>query len=721
MFELRTLGAVDLVGEDGERVSRVLAQSKRLALLVYLAVGRPRGFHRRDTLLPIFWPDLDEAHARGALRNAVYFLRQALGPVVVVGPGGAELGLDSARVGSDVARMEASLRSGDPARALADYGGDFLSGFHVSGCPDFEHWAEGERARLREAAAAAAWKESERLVREQDLRGAERTALQALGLSPTDESAARSFMESLSRAGAHAAALRFYGKLAAALVGEVGVEPSARTRSLALRIREGSGAEGGADREPGAGGPDDARPSLAVLPFHAFSRHPDTELFGMGVMDDVLTRLGQVRGLRVISRWSSMRYRGGGESIPEIARELGVRMVLEGSVRRDGNRVRLVAQLIDAERDGHVWAESYDREVSDLFQAQADIAESIATALCTELTDDEREHVRRIPTRDLRAWEAYVRAVQSYQDLGPRELAEATAHLQEAVRLDPGFSQAWALLAEVLVLSGFCAAEPAGALFPRIREAAMRALDANPRCGEAHAALGIVKLFYEWAPGEAGGEFARAVALNPDATLSLGWLAIFRALRGEAEAAVDAARRTVAADPLSAAAHLVLGQVMVMAGRPEEAVVVLEAGLRKWPRALQLHMWLGLAHVFSGAPGAALAEYDLAVELSGGLPHFLALRATALAALGRVEEARRIRAEIEDASRTRWVDPYSLFSADLVLSGPEAAIPHLQEMVEARSIFLPYLRGIPRFRPLRDHPRFREAMDRVWGGETVPP
>jgi TolB-like protein/Tfp pilus assembly protein PilF len=718
MFELRTLGAVDLVGEHGARPSPVLAQSKRLALLVYLAVARPRGFHRRDTLLPLFWPEHDEGHARSALRNALYFLRRTLGAAVVVGHGDADLGVDPSCLRSDVQGLEDAVQAGDLSSALALYGGEFLAGFHLSGCPEFEHWLEGERTRLRDIVATVAWRESERHVRAGDLRGAERVALRALGLSPADEGAARAFMESLAAAGGRAGAIRFFGRLAAAMDDEVGLGPSVTTKELVERIRdEDANAAGAAPGEGGGrvGFEADARPSVAVLPFEALTRHPDAELFGMGVMDDLLTRLGQVRGLRVVSRLSSMRFRPGEKSVPEVARELGVRMVLEGSVRREGGRVRLVAQLIDGASDDHVWAQAYDRDVHDIFEAQADIAERIATALCAELSDEEREHVRRIPTGNLGAWEAYVRAVQSYQDMGPRELNQAATHLRDAVRLDPGFARAWALLAEVLVLSGFCAVEPPAHLFPRIQEAANRALENDPRSGEAHAALGVLKLFHQWAPAEAEGAFARAVALAPDDTLSLGWQAIFRALQGEADRAVAAARSTVASDPLSAAAHLVLGQVLVMAGHPDEAVSVLGAGLEKWPRALQLHMWLGLAHVSCGAPGEALVEYEHAVELSGGLPHFRALRATALVALGRRDEACRIRHELDAESRRGWVDPYSLFSLDLVLEGPDAAVPQLERMLEARSVFLPYLRAIPRFRPLHGYPPFRKMLERVWG------
>jgi TolB-like protein/Flp pilus assembly protein TadD len=527
----------------------------------------------------------------------------------------------------------------------------------------------------------------------------------------------RSFIEALASAGGRAAAIRVCERFAALLRQELGVEPSAEIRAALARIAAVEPeARSGA---PAASSRGDGRPSVAVLPFLVPGGDEDAGYFGIGVMDDILARLTRVKGLRVTSRTSSMHAAREAGSVREVARELGVRNVLEGSVRRSEGRVRVVAQLIDAETDDHVWAESYDRELGDLFEVQTDIAERIAWALRAELSQEELASVRRIPTQDLAAWDRYVRAIQAYQDFEPVGLNEALRYLGEAVSRDPGFAKAWALSGQVRVFLGLCAEEPPSAYFPKVRHEAERALALDAGCGEAHAAMGMLRLFHEWDPAGAREEFSRALALNGDDPLALGWRAILLTLEGDTTDGVTFARQGILADPLSAAAHMVLGQVLVMAEQPDEAVRGLEAACRMWPNALQVRMWLGLAHMMCGRPEAALEHYDWAVERSGGMAHFEALRATALVALGRAAEARAILDDLHTRSRRGYVDPYSIFTVTLLLDGPAAALPHLEEMLEARSLFLPYLRGIPRFRALRQHPRFREVIDRVWAGPPV--
>ena len=725
MYELRTLGTLDLRCDRGNSIPSVLAQPKRFALLVYLAVARPRGFHRRDTLLGMFWPEKDHEHARAALRNAVYFLRRSLAPEVLVNRGEGEISVDATLLRTDAGALEAALGTSDWGTALALYGGDFLKGFFLSACPEFDDWLERERDRLRLAAARAAWAAAMRDVEAGDLVLAQRSARKALSLAPTDEHALRSFLEALAAAGGRAGAADVYRRFATRLQEELGVEPSPETKALSDRIlRSEAGITattrpaGGTSAAEALGG---VRSSVAVLPFISLSEERDMEFFGMGVMDDVLIRLSRVRGLRVVSRTSTMRYADGGTSVPEIAATLGVQAVLEGSVRRSGNRIRVVAQLIDGTTDGHLWGESYDREMEEIFHVQTEIAEAIAVALQGEISVEERDEVRRIPTDNLDAWDRYLRGVQAFQELEPSGLRAAETYLSQAVRLDPDFAHAWALYAQVRVLAGTCAAEPPRRYFPEIRDATARALALNPRCGEAHAAAGVVKLFHDWDPQAAEDEFSQATTLNPSDSLTMGWKAIFLMLGGSTEPALALARHAVVSDPLSAAANLVLGQILVMAGHLDEAIQVLESALRRWPDALQMHMWLGLAHVSSGSAAAALPHYDRAVQLSGGLPHFEALRATALASLGRGEEARTVLETLRERSSREYVDPYSFFSVTLVLDGFEAAAPHLEEMLEERSLFLPYLRGIPRFAALRAHPRFSAVMDRVWPTATVSP
>ncbi len=214
MIEFRTLGSLDLNTAHGESVSSVLAHPKRVALLAYLALAQPRGFHRRDTLTAMFWPNLDQEHARHALRQVLYEIKQGLGNGAILRRGDEELALDAAEFWCDAAAFEAAVDAGEHEQALEYYRGDLLNGVHVSEAAEFERWLDDERTRLRELAAGAAWALAHEEIAAARLVPAERTAQRALSLLLTDESEVRRFVSALARAGDKSAAVRFYEKFA---------------------------------------------------------------------------------------------------------------------------------------------------------------------------------------------------------------------------------------------------------------------------------------------------------------------------------------------------------------------------------------------------------------------------------------------------------------------------------------------------------------------------
>ena len=237
MIELRTLGSLELTSTDGEAVGSVLAQPRRAALLCYLALASPRGFHRRDTLLALFWPEDDAEQARHALRQSVYFLRQALSRKTIVSRGDDELALAPNRLHCDVWAFNAALDQGRPAEALALYRGELLAGFHISAAPGFEHWLDQERARVRQLAVEAAWGLAAEREREGDAAGAAEAARCAVALVPEDETAIRRLMLLLERLGDRVAAVRAYEAFAWKLEEEYELQPSAETQALVARIR----------------------------------------------------------------------------------------------------------------------------------------------------------------------------------------------------------------------------------------------------------------------------------------------------------------------------------------------------------------------------------------------------------------------------------------------------------------------------------------------------
>lgn len=242
MVELQAFGPIDLRG-DGDDLASILTQPKRLALLAFLVLARPRGYQRRDTLLAMFWPGLDQPHGRKALSQSLSFLRHGLPEGVIVTRGGEEVGVDPERVRCDVVLFEQAMEPGDWQEALSLYRGDFLAGFHVTDAPGFQRWLDGERERLREMASRTAWSLAHERIRAGQPLEAERVAQEALRLAPTDESPVRAFIEALSAGGDRAAALRFYEKFAAVLAEELEVAPAPETVAVADLVRNGGGSE----------------------------------------------------------------------------------------------------------------------------------------------------------------------------------------------------------------------------------------------------------------------------------------------------------------------------------------------------------------------------------------------------------------------------------------------------------------------------------------------
>lgn len=232
MIQLRTLGVVDLRDERGHDVRAILAQPKRLALFAYLAVARPHGFHRRDILLALFWPELDQQRARAALRKAVHVVRRCLGPDTLVGRGDEDLGVAEALVSCDAVAFERALEGHRFAEALELYQGDLFEGFYVSGAPEFEQWVARERSHYRGLAATAAWAAADSFAAEEQDVLTVQYARRAMDFTPTDEGAVRRLISLLYRMGDRAAALHAYNEFSARLVREYGVRPSAETRKL---------------------------------------------------------------------------------------------------------------------------------------------------------------------------------------------------------------------------------------------------------------------------------------------------------------------------------------------------------------------------------------------------------------------------------------------------------------------------------------------------------
>jgi DNA-binding SARP family transcriptional activator len=384
MLTLRAFGALDLRDAEGAPLGTVLAQTKRVALLAYLLLARPGEFHRRDSLLALFWPETDQERGRKALSQALSFLRKEVGEEVVVTRGVEEVGVDFTKVRCDVLAFREALKGEDWAEALRLYRGDLLEGVHVKGAPALLDWVDRERLQLREAAAGAAWRVAHELIGEGKLVEGERTAQRALALVATDESPVREFMEALVVAGDRGAALRFYEKFEGTLSTELEVEPAPETKALAQAVRGGK-VRAAAPGLPGAGhGPESSatgtrpmaqriawqriglvavgvlvltagalalgrwtvpgreaesvsavheRTAIAILPFQNLSEEGPHAYFAAALHDELLSQLAGVAGISLRGRTSVMSYAGTTTTIRDIAEELAVGSIVEATVQ----------------------------------------------------------------------------------------------------------------------------------------------------------------------------------------------------------------------------------------------------------------------------------------------------------------------------------------------------------------------------------------------------
>lgn len=530
MVEIRILGSVHLRATDGREVATLIRHSKRTALFAYLAAAAvPSSFHRRDTLLALFWPESDESHARAALNQALYVLRTALGENVILAHGDDEVGVNRAVVSCDASAFEAALDAGRVADAMALYRGDLLEGFFVTGAPQFERWVERERSRLRSRASEGAWALAESKAAAGDSLEAERWAHRAAELLSGDELAARRLMTFLSRLGDRAAAIRAFEVFRSRLAQEYELEPSAETLALAAAIREeeqhvipervakATGVAGSGERSvsrrrwlPAVLGlvlmgvlgyalvahRSPRPPRVLVLPFQNLGA-PEDAYFTEGITDEITARLAMVSGLSVVGGQSAARYKGTTKTPRQMSQELDVDYVLEGTVtwqraRNGAGRVRVRSQLINARNEVQVWASVLDQDVniSELFAMLSGITQRVVDELHVALETPQRSGLAFVPTR---SWEAYNSYLRGRAFVRAAWIASNTRSaielLDRAVDQDSTFALAYAWLSTAHSNAHWLHSMGARHL-ALAKHAAERAVRIDPELPEAHMALG---------------------------------------------------------------------------------------------------------------------------------------------------------------------------------------------------------------------------------------
>ena len=581
-FEIRADGA-----------ARDLPGQKDRALLAVLALT-PGAAHTRDRLAGLLWSDRADPHARDSLKHALSRLRVALGcdgdPLVA---DRQSVRLDPVAMSVDVAAFERLLAEGTPdaaEAAIALYRGDLLDGIGVRDSA-FEQWLRVERQRLRGRVEEAAAGLMARSLAEGSLVRAAAVARRLMDLDPLREDACRALMRIHAERGEAARALRLYDALRDRLQRELGVRPERETTRLCEAIRQ--------DRDPelagvtaGTGVPDPApplpdRPSIAVLPFQNLGGDPEQEYFADGVVEEIITALSRMRWLFVIARNSSFAYKGRAVDVKQVGRELGVRYVLEGSVRAAANRVRIMGHLIDATTGTHLWADSFEGRLEDIFALQDQVTASVVGAIAPELEKAEIDRARRKPTASLDAYDYFLRGMAEVHKWKREANAEALRLFGKAIELDPEFAAAWGMAARCLFQRKVCgwAADHATEV-AEVRRLAWRAAELGAEDAVALATAGIGLAYVAGDFGDGGALLKRSLALNPNLAMTwlfIGWANVWYGAPEKALELLAHAMRLSPHDPQIANMQAGTAAAHFFAGRDDEAIAWAKASLRTRP------------------------------------------------------------------------------------------------------------------------------------------
>lgn len=648
-LKLSLLGGLE-IGRDVAAGSPLTRKAR--ALLAYLALNSGRD-QSREKLAALLWGNTADAQARTSLRQTLSALRKAL-----ASGSGARLlteddrvALDLNGIALDVARFEELVAGSTPEhleQGIALYRGDLLDGFGVHE-EAFEEWVRAERERLRAAAVAALDKLVTHYCRGPDFARCVQSATRLLALDPLREDTHRALMRAYSAQGRLSLALKQYDICREALQRELAVPPEAETRTLFQELRArrvasngpepteemtagdaqiddgcdvDSGGSDAAGRQPrtAAGPPLPERPSVAVLAFENMASDPDQAYFADGITENIITGLTRFRDLFVIGLKSSLVARARAADVNEIGRQLGVAHVVDGSVRKAGNRVRVTAQLIDAASAHRIWGEQYDRSVDDIFAVQDEITNVIVATLVGRIEEAGRLRATRKPTRDMAAYDYLLRAREAMRHYRQEGERAARAYLERALQLDSKCAAAFAALA-------YSCIHEYESIWSRAPEAA-------------------IERAYEWA--------REAVALDENDSVAHRALAYACHYRGMWELARKEIDRAMALNPNDYSNLCVNSWILLFSGQPVEALVCLNEALRLNPFAPDN------CYISIGVAEYTAHRYGAAAETFGKMSSWDTLRYPCLAAchgqLGQEHEARAAVAKSFEAARAEFAD-----------------------------------------------------------------
>jgi TolB-like protein/Flp pilus assembly protein TadD len=623
---IRLFGRLGVTDRDGGKIS--VAGKKPQALLAYLALnaGQPQS---RNKLAALLWGERFDEQARQSLRQGISKLRKALGdgePKVLV-IDGDDVGLNTDATEIDAVEFE-RLASGDTPTELNEaagfYVGGLLEGLEVKE-KGFEDWIGMERARFGELAADVLAKLSRHQAATGDADAALETLRRLTAVDPLSEEGHRMLMRLYAGSGRRAQALKQYQMLMETLNRELGTEPDVETRKLFARIKDQDSSSPAPARESSAADAQSHhdKPAIAVLPFTNLSGDPEQEYFSDGITDDLITALSNVRAFFVIDRGSSFTFKGRAVDVKEVGRELGVHYVLEGSVRKAGDRVRVSAELIDATTGNHVWADRYDGGLDDIFDLQDEIAASVVGAIEPQIHRAEVERIRHKRPENFDAYDLTLSGLAKMNQLTSKDTAIALDLFMKAIALDPNYARAYVCASychrRQVQLKGLLLSDADKAEALRLAQAALNADRTDPYVlWQAGLTIGLL----EGDLDEAAALIDRSLSINANANRA--WLAsaFIRCFLGDPASAIENAERAMRLSPLDVSmwvAHGVLAVAHMQLKDYKEAASWARKAVRLYRNNLPAHHVLVASLAQTGRQKEAEAALEELLDLDPGL------------------------------------------------------------------------------------------------------
>ncbi len=454
--------------------------------------------------------------------------------------------------------------------------------------------------------------------------------------------------------------------------------------------------------------------SIAVLPFVNISADNTDEYLSDGVSEELITALSKITGLKVKARTSSFAFKNKNEDIQKIGELLHVSHLLEGSVAKAGNKLRITAKLIQASDGNHLWSDTYDLELQDIFAVRSEVAQRVAATLKVRLLGEEKKRLDQKPTENLEAYNLYLRGRYFWNKRTPDGIKQAIEQFQQSVERDPSFALGYAGLADSYIALTFYNFAAPHETMPKARESALKAVALDNTAAEPHASLGNILVNYDWNWSAAEKAFKRSIELKPDYATAHEWYAIHYLIgTGRLEEAIQEMKKALELEPASLIMNTFMGATLYYAGRYDEAIDQCRRTIEMDPNFAVAHWHLGLAYEQQQNFDAAIEEFKKATSLSEGSPLMKAALGRAYAESQKKLEAEKILGELNELSKQEYVSSYEIATICVALGDNEQGFQLLEKAYAEHSFHLVRLKRSPHFKPIRSDPRFQDLVHRV--------